>query len=170
MRNSTRCLAALLLCLSLGQIGCGVYSFSGSGLPSHIKTVAVPVFENRTTEYGIKENLTAELIDALIRDGRLRVVGKETADSVIEGTIVDYREQAYTFDRSENVQEYIVRIYVAVTYRDVKNRKAIWSEERMEGWGTYDVQGDPVEDEDIGRERAIAKLVEDIVNKSLAGW
>jgi hypothetical protein len=170
MMRTMRMLTLPLLGAFLTVFGCGIYSFSGSGLPSHIKTVAVPVFENRTAEYGIKENLTAELIDALIRDGRLRVVGKETADSVIEGAIVDYKEQAYTFDRSENVQEYIVRIYVTVSYQDMKNRKAIWEEERMEGWGTYDVQGDPVEDEDIGRERAVAKLVEDIVNKSLAGW
>jgi len=149
---------------------CGIYSFSGSGLPSHIRTVAVPVFGNRTAEIGIKETLTDAVTEVLITDGRLRVVGPELADSIIEGTVVDYKEQAYTYDRSENVQEYIVRIYVDVSYQDVRNRAIIWEEKRMEGWGTYDVSVSPPEEIDDGRERAIAKLAEDIVNKTLSGW
>ena len=160
-------LAGLLICV---LPGCGIYSFSGSGLPAHIRTVAVPVFGNQTAEIGIKENLTDAVTGALVTDGRLRVVGRESADSIIDGTVVDYKEQAYTYDRSENVQEYIVRIYVDIFYRDVKNRSVIWEEKRMEGWGTYDVSADPPEDVDIGRERAIAKLAEDIVNKTLSGW
>ena len=149
---------------------CGVYSFSGSGLPGHLRTVAVPIFENRTAEIGIREALTDAVTEALITDGRLRVVAPESADSIIEGAVVDYKEQAYTYDRSENVQEYIVRIYLDISYRDVKNRTVIWEEKRMEGWGTYDVSVSPPEEIDAGRERAIAKLAEDIVNKTLSGW
>ena len=161
-------LHSLLCCLTAA--GCGVYSFSGSGLPSHIKTVAVPLFGNQTTEYGIREDLTDQIIERLVADGRLKVVGMEASDSVIRGVVVDYKNQAYTFDKAENVQEYIVRIYIDVSYEDVKKRKVIWEEERMEGWGTYDVQGDTVEVEEQGRERAIAKLAQDIFNKTVAGW
>jgi hypothetical protein len=168
--NLTKGYGLLLLCAAGAILHCGIYSFSGSGLPSHIRTVAVPVFENRTDEIGIREHLTDAITEVLVTDGRLRVVGPETADSIIEGTVVDYREQAYTYDRSENVQEYIVRIYVDVSYQDVRNRTVIWEEERMEGWGTYDVSVSPPEDIDTGRERAIAKLAEDILNKTLSGW
>lgn len=161
-------LLSVLGCLT--AVSCGVYSFSGGGLASHIKTVAVPLFGNQTTEYGIRENLTDQIIDRLVADGRLKVVGKEVADSLIRGVVVDYKNQAYTFDKSENVQEYIVRIYVDVSYEDVKKKKVIWEEERMEGWGTYEVQGDTVEVEEQGRERAIAKLAQDIFNKTVAGW
>jgi hypothetical protein len=161
----------LFVFMCIGTLtSCGIYSFSGSGLPSHIRTVAVPVFGNQTAEIGIRDLLTDAVTEALVTDGRLRVVGKEAADSIIEGTVVDYKEQAYTYDRSENVQEYIVRMYVDVSYQDVKNRKIIWEQERMEGWGTYDVQAVPAEDVETGRGRAIAKLAEDIVNKTLAGW
>jgi len=158
-----------ILC-SLVFLACGVYSFSGSGLPSHIKTVAVPLFSNQTTEYGIREKLTDEILNALVEDGKLKVAGRDEADSIINGTVVDYKNIAYTYDKSENVQEYIVRIYVDVSYEDPKERKIIWEQKRMEGWGTYDVQTDPPEDEDMGRDRAIAKLAEDIVNKTVAGW
>ena len=166
-------LKAILLLFFIGGLrlfGCGIYSFSGSGLPSHIRTVAVPVFGNQTEEYGIKESITDQVIDGLVTDGKLKVAHKGDADSIVQGTVVEYQNRAYTFDKSENVQEYIVRIWVQVSYQDVKNRKAIWSEERMEGWGTYDVSVDPPEDEEMGRERAIAKLAEDIVDKVVAGW
>jgi len=169
MNPEKRCAPLIIFAVCL-LMHCGIYSFSGSGLPSHIRTVAVPVFENRTTEIGIRENLTDAVTEALVTDGRLRVVGPETADSVIKGTVVDYREQAYTYDRSENVQEYIVRIYVDISYEDIKNRTAIWEERRMEGWGTYDVSISPPEEIETARERAIAKLAEDIVNKTLSGW
>lgn len=169
MRAMRGVLLLPVLC-GLAMMACGVYSFSGGGLPSRIKTVAVPLFGNQTTEYGIREKLTDEVIDRLVTDGRLKVVGKEGADSVIKGIVVDYMNLAYTYDKSENVQEYIVRIYVDVSYEDVKSRKVLWEQERMEGWGTYDIQTDPPEDEEMGRERAIAKLAEDIVNKTVAGW
>jgi hypothetical protein len=159
----------LVIC-SLAMVACGVYSFSGGGLPSRIKTVAVPLFGNQTTEYGIKEALTDEIIDRLVTQGRLKIVGEGQADSVIKGVIVDYKEQAYTYDKWEQVQEYIVRIYVDVSYEDTEKRKVIWEQKGMEGWGTYDVQVDPPEDEETGRERAVAKLAEDIVNKTVAGW
>jgi hypothetical protein len=169
MKAGQRALLLSMLCC-LAVVGCGVYSFSGDALPSHIRTVAVPLFENQTAEYGIRENITDQIIDRLVADGRLRVVGREAADSVIRGVVVDYKNQAYTFDKSENVQEYIVRIYVDVSYEDVQKRKVIWEEERMEGWGTYDVQGDTLEVEEQGRERAIAKLAQDIFSKTVAGW
>jgi hypothetical protein len=158
-----------ILC-HLVLLACGVYSFSGSGLPSHIKTVAVPLFGNQTAEYGIKEKLTDEILNSLVEDGKLKVAGRDDADSIINGAVVDYKNVAYTYDKSENVQEYIVRIYVDVSYEDAKERKVIWEQKRMEGWGTYDVQTEPPEDEEMGRERAIAKLAEDIVNQTVAGW
>jgi hypothetical protein len=170
MRYVRKKLITLPLITACLFLQCGIYSFSGSGLPAHIRTVAVPVFGNQTDEIGIKENLTDAITEMLVTDGRLRVVGADAADSMIEGTVVDYKEQAYTYDRSENVQEYIVRIYVDVSYQDVKNRTVIWEEKRMEGWGTYDVSVSPPEDVDVGRGRAIAKLAEDIVNKTLSGW
>jgi hypothetical protein len=165
-----RGIALILILYSLATVACGVYSFSGGGLSSRIKTVAVPLFDNQTTEYGIKETLTDEIIDRLVTHGRLKVVSREEADSIISGLVVDYKHQAYTFDKSEQVQEYIVRIYVDVSFQDTEKRKVIWEQEQMEGWGTYDVQADPPENEETGRERAIAKLAEDIVNKTVAGW
>ena len=76
MRSWEIALLLSLLCAFV-LIGCGVYSFSGSGLPSHIRTVAVPLFSNKSSEYGIKDDLTEGIIEALVSDGKLKVVRKE---------------------------------------------------------------------------------------------
>ena len=41
---------------------CGYYSFKGS-LPSHIKRVAIPLFDNNTAYPGIHEDLTDKVTE-----------------------------------------------------------------------------------------------------------
>ena len=38
-------------------VGCGFYSLAGS-IPSHIKSIAIPLLDNQTAEYGITEDIT----------------------------------------------------------------------------------------------------------------
>ena len=156
-----------LFFLPLTIFACSYYSFSGSTLPSHIKSVAVPLFTNQTTEYGIADKLTESLINALVRDNTLKVVPEGRADSVLRGSVVDYKREAYTYDENENVKEYIVRVYVTASFEDLRKKKELWREERLEGWGTYLAQG---ESEAHAQERAIAKLSDDLLNKIVAGW
>jgi len=46
-------LAAAALALALAGTGCA-YSTSTALLPAHLKTVAVPVFENKTSKYTLE--------------------------------------------------------------------------------------------------------------------
>jgi len=57
-----------------------------SQLPPHIKTVAVPAFQNNALRYKIEHRFTQAVLDELIHRGRgLRVQGdREGADAVIE--------------------------------------------------------------------------------------
>lgn len=158
----------LILLLAVTASGCWHYSTSGSLLPSHVKTVAVPLFGNETTwEYGIKERLTDGLIDGFTRDNTLRVEDERSADSVIRATITAIKEVPFTYDREEQVQEYKIQIFLSVQFEDLKERKVIWEDDSMEGWGTYSAED---EDWETGIDRAIEKLVSDIVDKTVAGW
>ncbi|RKY83165.1 hypothetical protein DRP98_07780, partial [candidate division KSB1 bacterium] len=71
----------MILLLLLG--GCAYYSFSGNTLPSYIKTVAIPLFEDQTSEFGIKEKLTDALISEFTRDNTLKISSQDEADSII---------------------------------------------------------------------------------------
>jgi len=159
---------AFLLLLALS---CGYYSFSGSSLPPHIRTVAVPMFANRTTEFGVREDLTDAIINEFTRDNTLKVVDQRVADSIIEGTITSIREQAGVYNKQEQVKE--IRIYVQVhaRFEDLKKNKVIW-EEDLSQWGTY--SPDAISGENTTRQEAIAeaigKIVTDIFNKTISGW
>ena len=59
----------IVVLLVLAVAGCSYYSVSGS-LPSHIKTCAVPLFENETVEAGVIEEITAQVVDAIIKGRR----------------------------------------------------------------------------------------------------
>jgi hypothetical protein len=153
-------------CLLSIFLSCGPYSFTGSGLPG-IKTIAVPLFENQTQEYGIREELTEKLVQGFVQDNTLKVVNERIADSILRGTILKYERVAHTFDEKENVKEYIVRIYVKVALEDKKHSKNIWEEENLQGWGIYSATD---ETETDGKDKAIDKLTEDIVNRTVKGW
>jgi hypothetical protein len=160
-----RILISLILLFSLFT-ACGIYSFSGSTLGG-IKTIAVPLFDNRTAEFGIREALTEKITERFVQDNTLKVVNEKTADSILRGVVTRYSRESYTFDEQENIKEYIVRIWVKVTFEEKKSKKIIWEENDLLGWGIYSALD---ETEDQGRERAIEKLAEDIVNKTVKGW
>jgi hypothetical protein len=160
------CLLFSVFCLLLLACGCGAYSFSGSGM-SGIKTIAVPLFDDQSGEYGMREVLTEKIAQRFVQDNTLKVVNEKNADSILRGAIIKYTREAYTYDEQENVEEYITRIWVNVSFEESKNKKSIWKEDNLLGWGVYSAQD---ETEDMGKERAIEKLAEDIVNKTVKGW
>ena len=82
-------------------MSCGYYSFTGS-IPSDIKTVAVPLFDDNTSFPGVREDLTNNVIDAFINDNTLQVVPESKADLVITGTILSIREKAAIITSKEN--------------------------------------------------------------------
>lgn len=157
--------------LVLVSAQCGYYSFSGSSLPSHLRTIAIPIFQNKTTEFGVPEDITDALINEFTRDNTLKVADRRTADSIIEGTIVNIREQAGAYNQQEQVKE--IRIYVRVRakFEDLAKNKVLWEEE-ISQWGSYNPDSPSGENstrQDAINE-AIGKIVTEIFNKTISGW
>lgn len=157
----------LLILLSLTIFfACGFYSFSGS-LPPHLKTIAIPLFEDQTAEFGVKEELTEVVIEKFIKDNSLKIADRRDADSILEGRIVSIRQQAGGSDRQENVSEMKIYVTVSLKCTDLKKRKVLW-EETITRWGEF-----PPADLDQRREgisKAIKQIAEEVVNKTVAGW
>jgi len=126
-------LAALLLA------GCG-YSARGS-LPDHIKTVAVPVFKNRTLEPGVESAITSGVVNAFSNRGRVRVVPVDQADAILEGEVVGYSLDGLAFDRNANVRAYRLRLVLNVEFRDVRRSAVLWREEGLEETSDFQVEG-----------------------------
>jgi len=121
---------ALLALTALILGGCG-YSLRGS-LPGHIKTVAVPVFKNRTSEPGVETMLTGAVVDAFSTNGRLTVVGAEKADSILEGEVTGYQVLSIAYDPKANVQQYRLVVTMNLRFRDVKRDEMIFEQQNLQ--------------------------------------
>ncbi|HDY90246.1 MAG TPA: hypothetical protein ENH82_19270 [bacterium] len=148
-------------------VDCSYYSVSGS-LPSHIKTVAVPLFENETVEIDIVEGITSEVIDAIIKDGNMKVVSEFQADAIVDGTIIDIIEEADTFSKDEQADQFKIRVLADVQFFDRKKNNVIWEEKRMEGWARFDASD--VSSRELGIEEALEMLAKEIIDKTVSGW
>jgi outer membrane lipopolysaccharide assembly protein LptE/RlpB len=123
----------LVLPLVLGVLvaaGCG-YSLRGN-LPAHIKTVAVPVFRNRTSEPGVENFLTGAVVEAFSTNGRLRVVRPDRADSILEGEVVGYQVQSIAYDPQANVQQYRLVVTLNLRFRDVRREEVLFEQQNLQ--------------------------------------
>jgi hypothetical protein len=152
--------------LILYGLNCTYYSFSGTKA-GELKTIAILLFENETPEYGLREDLTQGVTNLFLQDNSLKVVNEKIADSVLRGTVTKYERIAYSFDQNQNAKEYKVIITIRVTFEDAKNKKNVWEEENLQGWGIYSAD---TETEDLGKKQAISKLAQDILNRTVKSW
>jgi len=164
VKNSLFLLCSLMVLIL--TVSCGVYTFTPSALGG-LKSVAIPLFEDQTTEPGIRELLTENVSQAFVDDNTLKVVAEARADAVLSGVVKSYRHEAYTYSSGEIVSEYIVTIGIDIEFTERKSNKVIWEETGMSNWGTYNPDSQTEQD---GQKLAVDKLVEDILNKTVKDW
>ncbi len=76
--------------------GCFRYSFSGA-VPSHLKTIAVPLLDNQTAEFGIAERITDQIIGEFQRDNTFKIADPGNSDSILKGSLVRVEDTPYTY-------------------------------------------------------------------------
>jgi len=135
--------------------GCGYTIGLGGNLPSHIKTVAVPIFTNSTQEPAIESIITAAVVNAFVTSGRLKVVPVNDADSILNGDIIGYTVDSIAFNSQINVTQYRLRVRVNITFRDVRKDDVLWKQDGLEEWSDFRVQGQV--SDSIAREDAAAR-------------
>lgn len=157
-----------MLMLAVLFAACGPYSFSGTTLP-HIKTIAIPLFQDETAEFGVKEELTNALIQAFTSDNTLKIGDRRNADSVLEGKIVSITDRAGAYNRDERVSDIQVYLLVEIKYQDQVKRKVIW-EDRISQYGTYSPSASEKNTRIDAIAEAITKITDEVVNRTVSGW
>lgn len=109
----------------LSLTACGYYSFKGS-LPSHIKSIAIPLFDSQTPDPGIPELLSQLLRDDFINDNTLKVVDESKADLLLTGTILPIRLKPAVVRTGEEVAEDKLVVRVKVKCEDLKTSKILF--------------------------------------------
>lgn len=138
-------------------------------LPSRIRTVAVPAFQNSALRFKVESRFTRAVIDELIRRGRgLRVQGdREGADAVIEGVIKSFSFGGVLLDDKGRARIFEVTIEAAVTVRDQGENRVLYDNQNFVFRGEYEFANDPrnfFSEEDPAVQRMARSFAESIVS------
>ncbi len=138
-------------------------------LPKHIKTVAVPAFQNQALRYKIESRFTDAVVNELIHRGRgLRVQGsREGADAVIEGIIKSFSYGGVLLDDAGRARIFEVTIVAAVTVRDQTENRVLYDNQNFVFRGEFEFANDPrnfFNEEDPAVQRMARNFAESIVS------
>ena len=135
---------ALLLSVS-GYTECYKPVGRGDGLPKHIKTLAIPPFQNPSLRYKVEQRFTSAVIDEAIHRARsLKIVSTpEGADAVMIGAVKSFSFRPVLLDDLGRARLFEVAIYVEVTVRDQTNNKVLFNNQNYVFRGEYEISGDP---------------------------
>jgi len=133
--SMSRAASAALMALVVLTAACG-YSLVGRGsvLPSHIQSVRIPVFTNKTAEPDLESIFTRVVKEEFIRDGRLKVVDSDAADSTIIGEIHSYILRPVAYDTNNNVSQYSVELLVSVAHVETRTEKKLLRQQVETKW------------------------------------
>jgi hypothetical protein len=144
--------AVVVLALAVcAGAGCG-YALAGRGntLPSHIRIVGIPQFENGTVYPELDRIVTESVRAEFSSRGRFRVLPEvEGADAVMTGRITRIDLVPSNLSSTLQASRYTVTLVVSVEFRDkTNNDEMIWSNPSMVFRDEYDVppeasQADP---------------------------
>jgi len=159
--------------------GCG-YHISGSaetepGYQWHslyrddVKTVAVPIFTNRTFYQHIEDELTTAIVKQLEAFTPYKVAPRERADTILEGDILRVRLRTISRNPFAAVpQEQMYIIVVNFRWRDLRTGKILVERRDYEQTSSfYPTLG---EDQWVGEQDAAERLARAIVGELQADW
>ncbi|MCH8940946.1 MAG: LptE family protein [Bacteroidetes bacterium] len=149
---------------------CGVYSFSGASVPSHLKSISIPIAEDRSGsgEPGLRELLTNQLIQKFIDDNSLQVSERGKANANLECTITGFADIPNIVAAGENITSRRLTINVKVIYNDNVNKKKIF-DKVFSNYGNYPPASN-LNDRKEAINTAIDRITEDILLSVVSGW
>lgn len=159
-------------CLS----GCG-YRLVGTAdvLPARIRTIAVPAFENGTSEFKVEQYLTQAVVTEILARTRYQVIADDAhADATLRGKVVLFDAIPQNFDprtgRATSVLT-ITRVHVALY--DLKDKQELYLNPDLTHRETHEVSADPnayVNERDVALQRASRTMASTLVSAILSGF
>lgn len=170
-------LGLLLSALSLLSLSGCAYT-THNALPPHLKSIAVPVFTNKTYIEDYTRHLEVEVTDSVrkvfVQTGELKLAGREDADLILEGEIEKLDREILRTDRFGDPAEVKVVVRARISIYDVKEAKylvkhqIVTNLERKSESGVYNLRRG--EDESLARTNAVNDLGQVIARRVVERW
>ena len=134
-----------------------------------VKTVAVPIFQNRSFRRGVEFSLTKSIANHLEATTPYKVAPRERADTILEGEITDVAIRTISEDSRVAVpQEQLYIVRVNFTWKDLRTGKILAQRRRFEQSSKfYPTLG---EGQFIGAQQNVERLALAIVKELQADW
>ena len=162
------CLLRQLICVAFVFVlasGCG---YSQKSLISRkINSIYIPIFDNNTFRRGLEFDLTKAVKDEIMSRTSLRIVQKDSADTILSGTIRDVKETVLSQNSRDNIVESRVRIYADITLWDRRTERVLISGSLNGAAEFIAKRGETVKS---GIEEGIVNLAKIIVNNLEEEW
>lgn len=150
--------------------GCA-YSFTGSSVPKHLKSIAIPYVIDRSGsgEPNMADEFTNTLIDKFISDNSLAVTDKSKSDALLDCTINSISESPNVIQGGETVATIRLTIKARVVYKDFVMKKTVF-EKNFSDYSDYASQGDIPTNRSNAIQDAIDKITDDILLAVVSDW
>ncbi|QDU32855.1 hypothetical protein KS4_08920 [Poriferisphaera corsica] len=171
-------LATLLILTTLILLtsGCGLGYVAHDTYPVEYRTVAVPIFENRTFwNSSLYTGVEADLAEALAKEMESRtpykVASPATADTIIQGTITNFAQRVITRKREGNVPEQMqITLTINFEWKDLRTQQTIIDRKGYQAIGRYTPTQPVSELIQIGQHQAIQRMASQIVDSMRTNW
>ena len=163
---------SVILC-GLAWAGCGITGYRlGTSLPSDIRSVHVPAFENQTREPQLEAEATQALIREIQRDGTLRIASADTADAVLSVALVNVAEEVlrYARDNADTADEYRLRLEATMTLTRRLTGEEVASNPSVQGRATFEFTGDMASSRQGAIPEASRDLARALVSAIVEHW
>lgn len=149
-----------------------VYRFSGGGLPSHVRSVAIVPFGNETVQPGLTTDLQRLLQEELPRRLGIRLAPESSADAVVRGRFVSVEEVPVDVrgagqPGSVDVVQQQLRLVADVEIFDLRENRPLWRTQGLVVVGFWRPDRETVAD---AQQRALRELVNKIVEGAQSQW
>jgi hypothetical protein len=133
-RSISATVRTAVLVLSLFAAGCAGYHV-GPVTQRNFKSIAVPMFRNRTLRPQLEAQITNAILKGLQQDGSLQIESEPNADVVLDGAVIRYERTALRSLQSDTrvPREYEIAITVQVEARDRRTGEIVLKSTEITG-------------------------------------
>ena len=153
---------------------CGYYRTS-SRTAGDIKKIAIPYLKNETPQPQIELEITDKIIEGIIKDNTLEVVTDAEADAILEGSVVDYRNVPFSFNKNPGetdiqAEQYRLVIGLRISLFNPEENSYIWENKSVQARGDYYLETTSERDYDHALEEVYREIVESILSTTIQEW
>ena len=165
----------LLFGVSLISFSCGIYSFTGSSIPTGVETFQVDYFENTaggkpgsTVEPGLDRDFTIALQDLILNQTSLNLVN-EGGDIIYSGEIIEFSVTPMAATAEIKAAQNRLTMAVMVSYENVLNENDNL-EKRFSFYFDFPGNLQVFDVKDAALKDIFDRITQDIFNETLAKW